>query len=82
MFRVTGDAELLAEMDEEFSDLCLAEDYSSDEEKIKAGCENMWNDTEWEVNRYLAGKNHHLIGNLNTDGGHFLQHLSTMNNKK
>ena len=82
MFTVTGDPDLLAEMDKEFDDLCLAEDHSTDQEDIKAGHENMWFGSYYEIDRYSRGENHQDIRNLNTNGGHFLQNITTMNNKK
>ena len=52
-FPVTGDPDLLAEMDREMERLCLAEDYSSDEEKIKHETINASAEIMLEVGRYL-----------------------------
>jgi hypothetical protein len=55
-------------MDAIFEDLCLAEDYSSDEEKCRVSTINCLAEVEWEVKRYLTGENHHLIQNLHYNG--------------
>ena len=63
-FPVKGDPDLLAEMDREMERLCLAEDYSSDEETIKHETINASKAILFEVDRYLKGTNHYKIINL------------------
>jgi hypothetical protein len=55
-------------MEREMEDLCVAEDYTSDEEKCRISTINCLAALDWEVNRFLTGENHHKIKNLHYNG--------------